>query len=580
MLGNGHRVLATDLLSIFSSSGVWQGQLDLADNDLIVHNPDAPTAAASLATINDQLKSGFNAGNGYWDGQGIASTAAADDKSYLTTLGVILNSNNGTPVYTTFDNEPVTSTDVLVKNTFYGDADLSGKVDGTDYSMIDVGYNNHGALTGWVNGDFNYDGHIDGSDYSLIDNAFNLQHPRQYGPPAPTGLTIVQAIAGEIDMQWNPAPDSSAASYNVYAGTSASFVPSAGNLVAAGVTTNAFTHNFTADPSDTWYYKVTAVDGSDVESLPSASAHTTVPASTADNYTDAPNSAPLPNDYIEPPDDAPVNPSAVSTTTPLTDLVAFYGAGSTTAFGNTKFAYIVRRLGGTQRPDALPYRDFQDEQALKDTLALLDANGDHIVTQAEIDVVNVEVLGYSWGALAAANLTRDLSHANPHAGGLLEGNGNFNITYIGGWDLQAPVPIKILVTIDPVLHAFAGLSGLIRSTQGPESNVLTFKNYYQQRGGGTSFDYYSQPPFFIYQGTEPIPFGFSAFIGGDALNSQASHTDQIRVDTFWANNQRYNLYKAGPDEEPLYALMKGSQVQHDTMPLYLLWQVIDDFTNA
>ena len=62
-----------------------------------------------------------------------------------------------------------------MKYTYYGDANLDGKVDASDYSLIDSGYASNGADTGWYNGDFNYDGVINGSDYTLIDNAFNTQ---------------------------------------------------------------------------------------------------------------------------------------------------------------------------------------------------------------------------------------------------------------------------------------------------------------------------------------------------------------------------------------------------------------------
>ena len=53
----------------------------------------------------------------------------------------------------------------------YGDANLDGHVDGTDYSLIDNGFNM--GLHGWINGDFNGDGKVDGADYSLIDNSFH-----------------------------------------------------------------------------------------------------------------------------------------------------------------------------------------------------------------------------------------------------------------------------------------------------------------------------------------------------------------------------------------------------------------------
>jgi hypothetical protein len=176
---HGNRsVLITSSLSFGKSiDSNWQGQLDLTSNDLIVHN-------GNLANLTSQLQSGFNHGSGYWNGQGILSSTAANDPTFLTTLGIMQAANG-----TTFDNQSVSQTDILIKYTYYGDADLSGKVDGTDYSMIDVGFNSHGVKTGWQNGDFNYDGKIDGSDYSLIDNAFNLQG--SHGLASPMNQTAI-----------------------------------------------------------------------------------------------------------------------------------------------------------------------------------------------------------------------------------------------------------------------------------------------------------------------------------------------------------------------------------------------------
>ena len=62
-----------------------------------------------------------------------------------------------------------------MKYTWFGDADLSGSVDGTDYGLIDQGFLSNGALTGWFNGDFDYSGTIDGTDYGLIDGVFLTQ---------------------------------------------------------------------------------------------------------------------------------------------------------------------------------------------------------------------------------------------------------------------------------------------------------------------------------------------------------------------------------------------------------------------
>jgi glucuronoarabinoxylan endo-1,4-beta-xylanase len=162
-----HRVLilGTGSSAIFSIDST--STLDLTDNDLIVRGGD-PAAIAS------QLISGYSSSGGYWNGPGIISSIAAHDSTLLTTVGILLNTTGSGTVYTTFDGvSGLTTSDVLVKYTYYGDADLSGSVTGQDYSIIDAHHGQSGM--DWSQGDFNYDGHVDGSDYSLIDNAFNLQ---------------------------------------------------------------------------------------------------------------------------------------------------------------------------------------------------------------------------------------------------------------------------------------------------------------------------------------------------------------------------------------------------------------------
>ncbi len=141
------------------------GLIDLSNNDMIAQN-------GNLATITSQIAQGHSS-NGLWTGPGISSSSAAATPS-TTSLGVELNNNgSGGSFFTTFDGQPVSKTDVLVKYTYAGDADLSGTVTAADYMLIDTGFLNHS--TGWRNGDFNYDGFINGDDYTLIDNAFNTQ---------------------------------------------------------------------------------------------------------------------------------------------------------------------------------------------------------------------------------------------------------------------------------------------------------------------------------------------------------------------------------------------------------------------
>jgi autotransporter-associated beta strand protein len=157
------------------------GKLDLTNNDLIVHG-------GSLSDITGLVREGFNGGT--WNGSGIMSSTAAANS--LTALGTIVNDNgSGTPLYgtggvlgSTFGGQSPVDGDILVKYTYYGDANLDGTVNSVDYTRLDAAYladaaylknNPKGAnqpLTGWYNGDFNYDGSVNGSDYTLIDNAY------------------------------------------------------------------------------------------------------------------------------------------------------------------------------------------------------------------------------------------------------------------------------------------------------------------------------------------------------------------------------------------------------------------------
>jgi fibronectin-binding autotransporter adhesin len=156
-----------------ASSLTNSGTIDITNNAMIVHN-------GSIGTISAQVAAAYS--NGTWTGNSaggvITRSAAASDLSHLTAVGVATG-------LTSFEGQTVSPSDVLVKYTYYGDADLSGTVDGSDYSRID-----NGALlnlTGWYNGDFNYDGVINGSDYTLIDNSYNTQ-----------GANIAAEIGGAI----------------------------------------------------------------------------------------------------------------------------------------------------------------------------------------------------------------------------------------------------------------------------------------------------------------------------------------------------------------------------------------------
>jgi hypothetical protein len=174
-------VLLTSSLSIAGSTGNWTGTLDLGGNDLVVHNADAASALAMSATLTNQARSGLNVGKApYWGGPGLNSSWAAADPLTIKGIGILVNNNgtggryfgNGAP-RGPFDGQDLATTDVVLKTTFFGDADLSGSINSSDFSLVDNGTALH--LSGWSNGDFNYDGTVNAADYSLIDTAFAFQ---------------------------------------------------------------------------------------------------------------------------------------------------------------------------------------------------------------------------------------------------------------------------------------------------------------------------------------------------------------------------------------------------------------------
>ena len=112
--------------------------LDLTNNKIIVDYSGASPAAA----IRTELINGY-AGSS-WTGMGIFSSTAAANTAGTTTLGYV-----------------DTGTQVIIKYTWVGDANLDGMVTHPDLSAISP------TGTTWATGDFNYDGVVNADDYAL-----------------------------------------------------------------------------------------------------------------------------------------------------------------------------------------------------------------------------------------------------------------------------------------------------------------------------------------------------------------------------------------------------------------------------
>ena len=138
-----------------------------------------PVAALGLAVwwlFSANPLAGFN--NGAWNGTGgINSSAAATDANGLTALGYL---DNAEPQATEFAGvSGLTGTEILVKFTYYGDADLSGDVTLDDFTQFLNGFQTQSAATNnWLNGDFDFSGTVTLDDFTQF--LFGMQN--QGGP--------------------------------------------------------------------------------------------------------------------------------------------------------------------------------------------------------------------------------------------------------------------------------------------------------------------------------------------------------------------------------------------------------------
>ncbi len=145
------KVLRVNSLSVDAAGG---SKLDLGNNDAIIDY----SATSPLTSIRNWIATGRNGGN--WLGAGIISSSAASDPHTALGLG-----EAPTLGLSSFSGQSVDSSTVLVKYTYYGDANLDGQVDISDLGRLATAWQTSGS---WVNGDFDYSGFIDISDLGLL----------------------------------------------------------------------------------------------------------------------------------------------------------------------------------------------------------------------------------------------------------------------------------------------------------------------------------------------------------------------------------------------------------------------------
>jgi fibronectin-binding autotransporter adhesin len=175
-------------IAIASVTTTGSGKFDITNNALVIKN-------STLATVTGQIVEGYN--NGDFLGAGITSSTAANDPNFLTAIGYASNLD---AAFITFEGvSGLDDGDVLVKYTYYGDADLTGSVDLDDFNLFLAGYQDPANVPQtWIYGDFDYTGSVDLDDFNLFLAAYQAN-----GAPLSTlasGIEMSGLSAGDQQM--------------------------------------------------------------------------------------------------------------------------------------------------------------------------------------------------------------------------------------------------------------------------------------------------------------------------------------------------------------------------------------------
>ncbi|HEX4054406.1 MAG TPA: autotransporter-associated beta strand repeat-containing protein [Tepidisphaeraceae bacterium] len=136
------------------------GTFDITNNHLILNDPSGSIDAA----IQGYLSNGYN--NGNWNGASGAATGG----------GIVTSAPTGTKFGIGYADgadggiSGITSGQLEVKYTLYGDANLDGSVNSIDFGDMAANFGKSGKV--WDQGDFNYDGTVNSIDFGLLAGNF------------------------------------------------------------------------------------------------------------------------------------------------------------------------------------------------------------------------------------------------------------------------------------------------------------------------------------------------------------------------------------------------------------------------
>jgi len=170
---------STILLTSLSITG--GGSLDIGNNRIFIDDASDPISTIAQWIASDTITS---------------SDLQNTSGSYA--IGYAAASDPGNPA-------GLPSGEIEIAYTLLGDANLDGKVNGTDFQLMATHFND-AVTNGWDEGDFNGDGAVNGADFVLLADNFNMF--ANQSTVAADDLSALNAFvaANGLDLQTVPEP--------------------------------------------------------------------------------------------------------------------------------------------------------------------------------------------------------------------------------------------------------------------------------------------------------------------------------------------------------------------------------------
>jgi len=170
------------------------GTLDITNNHFFINYGTGPDPIASIAAW---IASGY--AGGAWNGTGIISTNAQTNSGSYG-IGYADSADPGNPA-------GLATNTIEIMYTLLGDANLDGKVNGTDFTLMAANFNDS-VTNGWDEGDFNYSGTVNGDDFVLLADNFNQFASQSDVSAADLSVLDSFAAANGISLTSVPEPQS------------------------------------------------------------------------------------------------------------------------------------------------------------------------------------------------------------------------------------------------------------------------------------------------------------------------------------------------------------------------------------